>query len=68
MPDLLAHLRSKLRRTPDRPDEACASGSACSWDALRTVYEEQAERGVPEAVAGLRLIEQDRWPTSGRSR
>ena len=29
---------------------------------------EQAERGDPEAGRGLELIEQDRWPSSGRPR
>jgi hypothetical protein len=42
--------------------------AACSWDVLRAVYEEQAARGVPEAIRGLALIEQDRWPSSGRPR
>ncbi len=65
----LARLRSILRRDPRSVDEACDDeGSACSWDAMRVVYEEQAEQGVPEAVRGLELIEQDRWPSNGRPR
>ena len=47
---------------------ATLAPTECSWDALREVYEEQAARGVPEAVRGLELIQQDRWPTSGRPR
>ncbi len=42
--------------------------AACSWEAMREVYQEQAARGVPEAIAGLELIEQGRWPRSGRPR
>jgi hypothetical protein len=45
-----------------------ALGAACSWDAMRLTYEEQAARGIPEAIEGLELIEQGRWPTSGRRR
>ena len=68
MPDLLVRLRSRLRR-PGTPDaQATEIGAACSWDRMRAVYEEQAARGVPEAIEGLEMIEQDRWPTSGRRR
>jgi hypothetical protein len=35
---------------------------------MRATYEEQAARGVPEAVRGLELIEQECWPTTGRPR
>ena len=35
---------------------------------MRAVYEEQAARGIPEAIRGLARIEQGRWPTSGRPR
>jgi hypothetical protein len=35
---------------------------------MREVYRQQAERGDPEAIRGLELIEQDRWPSSGRPR
>lgn len=37
-----------------------------SVEALREVYEQQAARGIPEAIEGLALIEQGRWPSSGR--
>jgi hypothetical protein len=37
-----------------------------SLDAMRQVYEEQAARGIPEAIEGLALIEQGLWPSSGR--
>jgi hypothetical protein len=35
---------------------------------MRAVYQEQADRGDADAVRGLELIEQDRWPSSGRPR
>jgi len=35
---------------------------------MREVYQAQADRGVREAERGLRLIEQDRWPSSGQPR
>ena len=35
---------------------------------MRKVYEEQAARGVPEAVRGLERIHEGRWPSSGRRR
>jgi hypothetical protein len=41
---------------------------ACSWETMREVYRQQAERGVPEAIEGLARIEQGRWPGSGRPR
>ena len=68
MPAVLTRLRSRLRRPRDPSAAACEVGAACSWDAMRATYEEQAARGVPEAVRGLELIERDRWPTSGRPR
>ena len=68
MPDVVTHLRSKVRRAPSRDEAACETGAACSWDVMRATYEEQAARGVPEAIRGLELIDQDRWPTSGRPR
>jgi hypothetical protein len=55
-----------LRREPISP--ARADGEACSWEAMAAVYREQAARGEPEAIRGLALIEQDRWPSSGRPR
>lgn len=68
MPDVLTRLRFRLRRSPGPTEAACETGAACSWEAMRATYEEQAARGVPEARRGLELIEQDRWPTSGRPR
>jgi hypothetical protein len=68
MPDVLTRLRARLRRSPRSTAAACETSAACSWDVMRATYEEQAARGVPEAVHGLELIEQDRWPTSGRPR
>lgn len=68
MADVLARMRARLLRSPRSEETACESAAACSWDAMRTTYEEQAARGVPEAVRGLELIEQDRWPSSGRPR
>ncbi|MGD8485912.1 MAG: hypothetical protein PVG27_01240 [Chloroflexota bacterium] len=67
MPDVLARLRTRIRRAPREAAETRA-GAACSWEAMRAVYEEQARRGVPEAKRGLERIEQGRWPTSGRPR
>ena len=37
-----------------------------SVDALREIYEQQAARGIPEAIEGLALMDQGRWPSSGR--
>ena len=69
MHQALTRLRVAFGRDPRRIDETCADESrACSWDAMRSVYEEQAARGVPEARRGLELIEQGRWPSSGRLR
>ena len=64
---VLPRLRARFGRsnaTTDAPTQA----DACAWDAMRATYEEQAARGVPEAVRGLELIREDRWPTSGRHR
>lgn len=68
MPDLLARLRSTLRRPRRREPSSCETAAACSWEAMRETYEEQAARGIPEAIRGLELIEQGRWPSSGRPR
>lgn len=68
MPDLLARLRIPRRRSRRRDASPCEANAACSWDAMRETYEEQAARGVPEAIRGLELIEQGRWPSSGRQR
>lgn len=64
----LTRLRATLRRSPSPQRDEATSAAACSWEELRATYEEQAARGVPEAIRGLELIEQDRWPTSGRPR
>lgn len=64
----LTRLRTLLRRQATTGAADGAVGAACSWDALRATYEEQAARGIPEAVRGLELIDQGRWPTSGRRR
>jgi|GEM_PF-6838023 len=66
---IIARLRplfDRGRRGTGAPCEEDAD--ACSWDRMRAVCEEQAARGDPEAVRGLDLIEQDRWPSSGRPR
>jgi hypothetical protein len=68
MPDLFARLRSMLRRSRRREASSCETAAACSWDLMRETYEEPAARGVPEAIRGLKLIEQGRWPSSGRRR
>jgi hypothetical protein len=68
MPDPVSRLRALLRRPVPRPAATGRSDAACSWEALRAVYREQAGRGDPEAVRGLELMEQDRWPSSGRPR
>ena len=64
----LSRIRAALRRSDMPVEDARVSGAACSWDEMRATYEEQAARGVPEAVRGLELIEEGRWPTSGRPR
>jgi len=64
----LTRLRALLRRSTPPPADVRDDAAACSWDAMRATYEEQAARGVPEAIAGLELIEQGRWPASGRPR
>jgi hypothetical protein len=64
----LTRLRTLLRRPAATGAEDGDLGAACSWDMLRATYEEQAARGIPEAVRGLELIDQGRWPTSGRPR
>lgn len=51
-----------------KPAHAVELTPRCSWDLLCQVYQEQADRGVPEAVRGLEYIEQGRWPTTGRPR
>jgi len=66
MPDVLMRLRATFQRDPGAA--SVETGRACSWDAMKAIYEAQAQRGVPEALRGLELIEQDRWPTSGRPR
>lgn len=66
MPRTITFLRSLSHRRHSQP--TVLFHEACSWDRMRAVYEEQAERGVPEAVRGLELIEHDRWPSSGRPR
>jgi len=68
MHQAIARLRATLRREPERADPRSVDAIACSWDSMRRTYEEQAARGVPEAIRGLELIEQDRWPSSGRPR
>ena len=65
----VARIRSAaVRRVTRRGPDPLALPPNCSWEAMRQVYEEQAARGVPEAVKGLEYIEQDRWPTTGRPR
>jgi hypothetical protein len=68
MHSALTRLGSILRRSNASDAAARADAAACSWDVMRATYEEQAARGVPEAVRGLELIEEGRWPTSGRPR
>jgi hypothetical protein len=58
-----------LLRNPGRSRAAARQDeTACSWSALRATYQEQAARGNPQAIEGLKLIEQGRWPSSGRRR
>ena len=65
----IARLRSRLGRGPRQLVVGTEDGAeACAWEAMRATYQEQAARGVPEAVRGLELIEQDRWPASGQPR
>ena len=65
----LGRVRAFLR-TPgtSRPALRQARKPACAWDVLRSTYEEQAARGIPQAIEGLERIEQGRWPSSGRRR
>ena len=44
MVDVYARLRAMLRRSPRTVDAGGESGAACSWDAMRATYEEQAAR------------------------
>jgi hypothetical protein len=64
MHQAIARSRAKLNREPDRDDPLCDDAVACSSDTMRRTYEVQWERGVPEAVRGLKMIEQGRWPSS----
>jgi hypothetical protein len=64
----IGRLTTAWRRRSGRRALACVDEDRCSWEVMRATYEEQAARGVPEAVKGLELIRQDRWPTSGRPR
>jgi hypothetical protein len=59
-------IRDGVRTLFGRRSRAPQAGPACSWEAMRQVYIEQAARGIPEAIRGLELIEQGRWPRSGR--
>ena len=68
MPDPLIYVRMLLARLSRRPRSSSVPGDACSWEAMRAVYQEQADRGDADAVRGLELIDQDRWPSSGRPR
>jgi hypothetical protein len=68
MPDAASRLRALLHRPVRRAAVATGPAAVCSWEAMRAVYREQAERGDPGAIRGLELIEQDRWPSSGRPR
>ncbi len=66
----LSMARFRTVNTPRmaKPSVLPVDSEACSWDAMCRVYREQAARGVAEAVRGLELIEQDRWPSSGSPR
>jgi hypothetical protein len=68
MHQALTRLRARLRRSTSSPVQGTTQGAACSWDEMRATYEEQAARGIPEAIEGLERIEQGRWPSSGRPR
>jgi hypothetical protein len=66
---VIARLGSALGRDSEPLEGTSeAEARACSWEAMRAVYQEQAARGEPEAIRGLERIEQGRWPTSGRPR
>jgi hypothetical protein len=68
MDTALRRLRAFLR-TPGRSRPAVRQAEdACAWDVLRATYQEQASRGIPQAIEGLQRIEQGRWPSSGRRR
>lgn len=64
----LTRLRVSLRRDRVPAADQAGDATACSWEAMRATYQEQAARGIPEAMRGLELIEEGRWPTSGRPR
>jgi len=65
---LRSRLRAALGRRRSRSRTPLADADACSWEAMRVVYQQQAARGDPDAIRGLMLIEQDRWPSDGRPR
>ena len=49
-----------------REVDAAEARALGSMEAMRRVYEMQAARGIPEAVKGLAMLDQGRWPSSGR--
>jgi hypothetical protein len=49
-----------------REVDAAEERASASIAAMRDVYEEQAARGIPEAIEGLAMLEQGRWPSTGR--
>jgi hypothetical protein len=64
----IERLRTAWRQRIGRRDPARAEDDHCAGDALCATYEEQAARGVPEAIHGLALIREGRWPGSGQPR
>ena len=64
----LTQLRTTAIRILGGGAAASPGYEACTWDQLRAVYEEQAARGVPEAVRGLERMDQGCWPSDGSPR
>jgi len=46
--------------------DAAEARASASLEVMRGVYAEQAARGIPEAIEGLAMLDQGRWPDSGR--
>ena len=66
----MVHLRTASLLSRGLPAWTRERVFAAAYDDLLGEYltARAAARGVPEAVRGLELIEQGRWPTSGRPR
>jgi hypothetical protein len=70
----MRHMGTSVTRLPQRAirllgrERSEPAREACTWDALRAVYEEQAARGVPEAIVGLERMNAGCWPSDGAPR